>query len=59
MGIEAIAIGAFLFVALAVAGCRAVDAFDVARRGKVRRRELVSRTYTGPLYNRHGRELGE
>lgn len=52
MGIEAIAIGIFLFIALSVAGCRALD--TVSHKAAKRSREVTS--YTGPLYNQHGRE---
>lgn len=51
----AIAIGIFLFVALSVAACRGLDALraDAAKRkapGEVS-------SYSGPIYNRHGREV--
>lgn len=53
MGIEAIAIGIFLFVAFSVGGCRALDMWRASR--PVRTPEVTS--YNGPLYNRHGREV--
>lgn len=54
MGIEAIAIGVFLFVAFAVGSCRALDALRAAPA--IRKTEVTS--YTGPVYT--GRDnLGE
>lgn len=49
----AIGIGIFLFVALSVAGCRALDASHAVKPS--RKPELTS--YVGPIYNRHGREV--
>lgn len=49
----AIGIGIFLFVALSVAGCRGLDA---SRAVKPSRKAEVT-PYTGPIYNRHGREV--
>lgn len=51
MAIEAIAIGIFLFVAFTVGGLRVLK----ARTDVPVSREVTS--YTGPLYNQHGREL--
>lgn len=50
----AIAFGVFVFVALSVAACRAVDTIRAAESKAPRAREVTS--YTGPIYNRHGRE---
>lgn len=53
MSIEAIAIGAFLFATFAIGGLRALRYLDA------RKSEIISPTeYTGPLYTRHGREIG-
>lgn len=60
MGIEAIAIGIFLFVALSVAGCRVLDAWR--RNARIDRERLARVTrqhYTGPVYDRHGREIDQ
>lgn len=46
-------IGIFLFVALSVAACRAIDTLRAAKSDRAR--EVTS--YNGPIYNRHGREL--
>lgn len=54
MGIEAIAIGAFLAVALIVAGLRALATLDKAAAGK---REIISTAYSGPIYSRWGNEV--
>lgn len=54
MGIEAIAVGAFLLASFIVGGLRALRAWDKAATS-----ETISATeYTGPLYTRHGREIG-
>lgn len=61
--IEAIAIGVFVFVALAVAGWRALDTLDAVKARKVADRRAAIRTralrrhYSGPRYNAHGREI--
>lgn len=57
-----VAVFAFVFVALSVAGFRAIDALEAARaRREAKRREAVTRrhrlAYCGPIYNRHGREV--
>lgn len=49
----AIAIGIFLFVALSVAACRAVDTL---RAYKAPRKPEVT-SYRGPVYSRHGNEM--
>jgi len=49
----AIAIGIFLFVALSVAGCRAIDTL---RNHKAPRNPEVT-SYRGPFYSRHGNEM--
>lgn len=51
----AIAIFAFVFVTLAVAGCRAIDTMERASRES---RKPKGQPYRGPYYNRHGRLLG-
>lgn len=60
--VESVAIGIFVFVALVVAGSRALATLEKAREAaaaerveKVRRRARPG--YTGPLYNAHGREV--
>ena len=50
-----IAIFAFVFVALSVAGCRAIDTLERASR-EARKPNVTP--YNGPLYSRHGRLLG-
>lgn len=50
----AIAIGIFLFVALSVAACRAVDTLRAAEKAD-RKAEVTS--YRGPVYSRHGNEM--
>lgn len=61
--IEAIAIGVFVFVVLAVAGWRALDTLESAKaRRETERRAAISarakrRDYTGPWVNRWGREV--
>ena len=50
-----IALGAFVFVALAVAGCRALDTLAAARRSAPRK--PVVTPYRGPVYTRHGRPV--
>ncbi len=57
-----IAVAVFVFVALSVAGVRAIDALEAQRaRREAQRREAVTRrhrlAYTGPRYNAHGREV--
>ena len=61
--IAPIAIGVFVFVALAVAGWRALDTLDATkarkeadRRAAIRTRAL-RRDYSGPRYTVHGREI--
>lgn len=61
--IEAIGIGVFVFVALAVAGWRALDLLDRKAREdvaelerRITRAKAVAR-YKGPYVNRHGREI--
>lgn len=53
MGIEAIAIGAFLFVAIVVAGWRALSVKPEAEKP-----EVISTAYTGPTYSAWGGERG-
>ena len=53
MTIEAIAIGIFLFVALSVGACRAVDMLRSAPTS----RQVKPTRYNGPIYNRHGNEV--
>lgn len=58
----AVAVFAFVFVSLSVAGVRALDALEAQRANReAARREAVtrrhSRAYTGPRYNAHGREV--
>lgn len=53
MAIEAIAIGIFLFVAFAVAGCRALDVLS----RKADARQAARTEYTGPTYSYYGNEL--
>lgn len=61
--IEAIAIGVFVFVALAVAGWRALDTLDAAKaRKEADRRAAITtramrRDYSGPRFTAHGREI--
>lgn len=50
-----IALGVFLFVALSVAGCRALDTLAAAKAE--RPRKPVATRYRGPSYTRHGREI--
>lgn len=49
-----IAIAAFLFVAIVVAGWRAFDQMDRAATASPTVRPVA---YTGPLYTAHGREI--
>ncbi|MDR7061199.1 MULTISPECIES: hypothetical protein [unclassified Sphingopyxis] len=49
-----IAIAAFLFVAIVVAGLRAFDRLDRAAPSK---RVPNPTAYTGPLFSKHGREI--
>jgi hypothetical protein len=51
----AIAFGIFVFVALIVAGSRAIATLD--RLAAARRPARQPVAYTGPLYNSHGREI--
>lgn len=51
----AIAIGIFLFIALSVAACRAVDTLRSRDAKHARKGEVIP--YVGPVYNRHGREM--
>jgi hypothetical protein len=58
-----IAIGVFVFVALVVAGWRALNLLDSvkAEEQASRRKGVVARAgrvdYTGAIYNAHGREI--
>ena len=53
--LEAIAIGVFVFVALAVGGWRALDTIAASRAPGDREPQVTP--YTGPRYNAHGREV--
>ena len=53
--IETIALGVFVFVALAVGGWRALDTLAAHKARKERRPHVTP--YTGPRYNAHGREV--
>lgn len=58
----AVAVFAFVFVTLSVAGLRALAKLEAARvRREAERRDAVTRrharAYTGPRYNAHGREV--
>lgn len=58
----AVAVFAFVFVALSVAGVRVLNALEAQRaRLEAQRREAVTRrhrlAYNGPIYNAHGREV--
>lgn len=61
--IEAIAIGVFVFVAVLVAGNRALDTLAAhrAKEEAERRARIAGRAkrvdYTGPVVNMHGREI--
>lgn len=65
MAPEIIALGAFLFVTMAVGGLRIINALDAlrARREADRRQQIASRAhrndYHGPLYSQRGAEIGE
>lgn len=53
MAIESIIIGIFLFVALSVGACRAVDMLRSAPTS----RQVKPTRYSGPVYSRHGNEV--
>jgi len=61
--IEAIAIGVFVFVTLAVAGWRALDTLDRKAREEIAdlerqiRLAKIKGRYQGPYVNRWGREI--
>ena len=63
--IESIALGVFVFIALSVAGWRALDAIAAKRAADsaqiVRNARALARRespdYRGPVYNAHGREV--
>lgn len=48
-------VGIFLFVALSVAACRALDAIRSHDAKAPRKPEVTS--YRGPVYSRHGNEV--
>lgn len=47
----------FVFVTLTVAGFRAIDTLESHERERRQGERRLGVPYTGPLYNRHGREL--
>lgn len=65
MSADVIALGAFLFVTLTVAGFRLINRLDAMRASEIaeRRRAVTDRAnrndYHGPLYSERGAEIGD
>lgn len=55
-------LGAFVAFSIATIGVAHIDSRDAARARLIARARPIAEIgtpYTGPLYNRHGREIGE
>lgn len=55
-------VAAFIAFAIVAVGVVILDSRDAARRDRIARirpRPEIGTPYSGPLYNRHGREIGE
>lgn len=55
-------VGALVAFALTALGVATMDSHNAARAeliARARPRAEIGTPYTGPLYNRHGREIGE